>query len=492
MTISDDLIQHVTGEAHHRQTRFAQARQAYDAEMQPPLINDDGTENTLDNIIIPAARTIIDGGVDFLFGSGVTFDVTEAYGDDAQKYLTRLWRENRMPTKLIELALHGGITGAFVFKFEPDANDVREGKHRFVVADPSYLDVVWDPHDTETVLLYRFEYPTIEKNAKGEWKPFAYRQDIEAVRSEPDLYGHRQITSWTITNSRAEAPTEYGVSKRKWFATRTLTAKWEVVGEHEWPHEWAPVFAGQNLVSPNSWWGYSDIDGGVCALNDALNRVASNLAKTVRHHGHPTEVVYGGSLPEDHAIGEPIEFDDGPEDVKVEILETHAAALTASLEFLSEIRAHVYEAGNSPDVSRGKVDNVGQLSGAAMRIMYGPRLGMNTKKRLTYGDALVAAIRAALDYAGFAPLGGDDGAIELVWGDPLPKNEKEDAEVAEIDSRLGFSRRSLITRRGGDPDQEDENRVEEGAQDPGMRGVLDLIPSTPDGEGEADAADDDQ
>lgn len=477
MTITDELINHVAGAPFERQQRFARARDVYEGDMDAPLVDDTGAPNALDNVIIPAARNIVDAGVSFLFGEDITFDVTEAYGEEAQKRLLQLWRRNRMPTRLLELAMHGGITGSFVFKFEPDPSNVRDGAHQWVIVDPCYLDVVWSPHDVTDILLYRFEYPTVAPDENGKLVPFVWRQDIEAVKSEPDQWGRRETTEWSITNYQAKAPTDLG-SGRRWLAMRSIS-KWERVGEvHRWEHAWAPVFAGSNLVSPNDWWGYSDIEVAVVRLIDSLNRAISNTAKTVRHFAHPQPIVRGGTLPEDRAIGEPIEFEAGPGDVDVYNLEMQSD-LAAALELLRELRSEVYDAGNTPEVARGKLDNAGALSGTALRILYGPLLSTTAKKRRTYGDELEAALRCALDYMQFQPLDGGDGDVHINWPDPLPRNEKEDAEVAEIDSRLGFSDETLIERRGGDPDVERERRLEQGANDPGMRGMLDLIPSTP-------------
>lgn len=475
MTISDELIAYVAGEPSRRQQKFAAARAVYEGEMPPPLVNDHGEPNLLDNVVVPAARNIVDKGVAFLFGEEPVFDVTEAYGEDAQRALTRIWRDSRMATRLLEIAKHGAIAGHFVFKFEPDPSDVRDGRHRFVVADPCYLDVVWDPHDTSRVLLYRFEYPTVAAGADGRLQPLVWRQDIEAVRSAPDAHGREQIVAWQITNWSAQAPAEPH-ARRRWLgmgATRQHTS-WTKVSEHPWPFTWPPVFAGQNLIAPNSYWGYSDIEDAVTRLNDSLNRSASNIAKTIRHFAHPVTVIRGGAWPDDHAIGEPVEFDQTPDQISVENLEM-ASDQEAALSFLRELRAELYDAARVPDVSRGKIDNAGQLSGAALRILYGPLLEKTSEKRRTYGDELSSALRCALEYMGFAPIDADDADVKLVWPDPMPTNEKESAEVAEIDQRLGASRRTTLLRRGYDPDVEAEQALEEGSVDPGMRGMLDLV-----------------
>src|SRR5690606_12309067 len=125
------------------------------------------------------------------------------------EWLERFWTANRMPTLLLEWATNGGITGIAPLKFEPDPSDTRSDRHRVIVPDPCYLDVLWDPHDVRTVLLYRFEYPTIGQH-DGQWVPFVHRQDIEAVRADADEYGYRRILSWTITNKQARVSLDYG------------------------------------------------------------------------------------------------------------------------------------------------------------------------------------------------------------------------------------------------------------------------------------------
>lgn len=62
----------------------------------------------------------------------------------------------------------------------------------------------------------------------------------------------------------------------------------------------------------------------------------------------------------------------------------------------------------------------------------------------------------AADDAGLADL-----VVIPVWADPQSRNEKSEAETFEAYNRLGVSRRTLLTRLGFDPDEEEENRAEE-------------------------------
>lgn len=54
-----------------------------------------------------------------------------------------------------------------------------------------------------------------------------------------------------------------------------------------------------------------------------------------------------------------------------------------------------------------------------------------------------------------------DADVVVNWAPPSDRSEKEEAEIAESDQRLGVSKRTILIRRGYDPDEEAKFRDEE-------------------------------
>jgi len=59
------------------------------------------------------------------------------------------------------------------------------------------------------------------------------------------------------------------------------------------------------------------------------------------------------------------------------------------------------------------------------------------------------------------PAYNPDAEIKLTWSPVGTRSEKEEAEIAEAEIRMGVSKKTILTRRGYDADEEAANRKEE-------------------------------
>ena len=66
---------------------------------------------------------------------------------------------------------------------------------------------------------------------------------------------------------------------------------WEIKQELMWGFPWAPIVDWQNLPDPEDYYGDPDLVRP--ELNDALNFVASNTMRIIKHHGHPKTIGVG-------------------------------------------------------------------------------------------------------------------------------------------------------------------------------------------------------
>lgn len=409
-----------------------------------------------ENTQITNARTIIDTGVDFLFGQAeVTVQATADEDDqsDAAEALTDRIEEvlcaNDKDVLLAELAMNGGVAGHAAVKLMPRKPG---GNHRLIVVDPATHTVECDPHDYKRVLVHRLQYNSIDP-VSG--RTVIYREDHTATNL--DEYG--DPASWTITRYTGEvAAIRYtdGVERR--------VCAWTMTGEPEaWPYAWCQIHDCQNLINPNVYWGLSDIEKPIMHANEAVNAVVTDMRTTLRYFAHPTPVAIGADPKVmqallDVAIGQALCLPAGSEYRLVEM----QSDLVAAAEFRDAIDDKMFEMARIPKIAIGRLDLAGALSGVALRVLYRPLLAKTEMKRKLYGGLIRRLAQHILEYDGL----GAGVQLECVWPDVLPRNEKEEADTATVLEGLGVSRRTLLERLGFDPDLEEQRRAEETTLDP--------------------------
>src|SRR5690606_15610206 len=99
------------------------------------------------------------------------------------------------------------------------------------------------------------------------------------------------------------------------------------------------------------------------------------------------------------------------------------------------LREALHEVARVPEVATGRMENVGQLSGVALSILYQPLIEKTETKRCTYGDLLVELNRRMLALGGF----GEDNITVLHWPELLPGDVLQERQAALLDHQLGVS-----------------------------------------------------
>ncbi len=428
-------------ELRERNQRIQRAWKAYLGDLPPTLKVEPGKPD--DNVLL-GVRHLVDKGVSSLFGQSLKFELTTDGERDPntdspeEQYLAAVWRVNRQGTLLHKLGLNGSMTGHVFLKIKraPLPGDMP----RLIVLDPATLDVRHDPDDLERVVRYTIEYPGTDPETGKVW---LYRQRHE-----------RAGNGWVIVDERADPD----------------TLRWVLLNEEVWPFPFPAVVDCQNLPLPNQYWGLSDLEPDLLALNRSLCFLLSNLQKIVRYHAHPKTWTNGRAstidISVDGIIGLPAA------DMQLHNLEMQSD-LSSSITLYERLREAYYELARIPEVALGKMDNVGQLSGRAMQILYGPLIERTQTKQLTHGEMLAELNRRLLVLKGMAEVGQD---VEIVtrWPELLPNDAKEEAETLQIHDQLGVSTRTILTKLGYDPDLEDEQKqAEQQRMDEQMGRLLD-------------------
>ncbi len=208
-------------------------------------------------------------------------------------------------------------------------------------------------------------------------------------------------------------------------------------------------------------------------LNRAINFQASNISKIIEIHGHPRTWARG--LMREMKIDTSVENliilpGDNAELQNLEMV----GDLGSHIEYLRWVLQALHETARIPEVATGKVDNIGQLSGLALQILYGPIKELTGTKQLTYGGLIKRLHQRLLVIGKF----GDGYRTKLHWPEVVPTDATTELQAALLKQEVGFSKDTTITELGGDPEKERQKRQEEAEE-----AVDQLIPNPLDGLG---------
>ncbi len=407
-------------------TRACNAYAGDDLIINRPLKVESGKPD--DNVALNFAELIVDKGVAFLFGQDLKLSIGDpkATGQSEQEaYLEEVWPEDVRGEDLVDLATNGGIFGHVWAKIAVENN-----VPSVVVGDPECYTAEWAPDNYKKALRYFNTYRTTV-----EGKPVLRRENTYQVSEQ----------AWQIDLEQrtAEAPT------------------WTVIATYPWPFPFPPVVHCKNLPTPNQFYGKADITRHVLGLLYYINRVNSLINRIVRSHAAPKPIATGQAKVDMEMGSDKMVFLPN-RDAKIQLLEM-TGDLEQARNFRKDLREALAEITHVPEVTTGKTDNVGQLSGRAMRILYGPLIDQTAKKRRLYGRLIKQLVGNLLVVGGKAGSeagvnGGQKVAVNVHWGDALPADEKEQAEVALLKKQVGFSNDTLISELGGDPETERTQR----------------------------------
>lgn len=443
----------VAEEEADRRTQYDRAWRAYDGEGPKPL--EVGPDEADDNIRLDYPALIVDKGVSFLLGKegGLTLQPVppedaaapdedpeapdpedlEAEtppaeeGDDvdeAERALDASWPLYQRQLDLHNLATNGGICGHLWVRLYKDG--------RASVLDPGNCSAEWNEDDVSILEKYLIAWNTVDpEDGLGVMRRW---------RIEPD--NAQNPASWTIYLE--EHDDDSGL--------------WREIRDEEWPYPFAPIVEGQNLPSPNTFYGKADLSPAVLDMVEQLESVASDARKILRHHGHPIPVVTGEEASKlvaiEMAIGELLAIPN--KDAKLTQLQI--AELTSALEFFSEMKTALFESAKIPKVALGETTNAGPTTGVALKVEYEPLVEKTDTKHLTYGYVISEVARRLLELAGLK-----GWTITIGWPDSTPSDPKADAEADESELRMGIvSKQTISEKRGYTWTVEQERIAEEG------------------------------
>lgn len=388
-----------------------------------------------DNVILDLPREIVDTGISFLFGQDIDIQPSEELDPAAGEWLDEtleglspggeglLWQK---------LAMNGGVTGTTHAKI----SQREDGSWRVTPLDPSYVVACWAPNDIEDIHKYTITWTAIKDE-----KPVVCRQMIE--RADNKL-------SWTITDQES------------------VGRQWRTIGTALWPWPFSNIVGCQNLPCPNEYYGVADLEDSVLSLCDAINRVASHIAKIVRVHGFPKPWAKGMGSQQLEQVDmgmQTIALLPG-DNAELGYLETRGD-IKASLEMYDRLKRALLEQARIPEVATGAVGNVSQLSGVALQVMYAPLVQKTETKRRTYGAMIEDLCARLLVLGGQAP-DLASACCDIQWPQIVPSDPMSEAQTLAEHKALGIvSQETIASKLGYDYFEEKERMDAEAA------GVLD-------------------
>jgi hypothetical protein len=422
----------VSHEQQRRRLIFDRAQNYYRGRFKPTLriiTTPDGISID-DNVYLNYCKPVVDKSVDFLFGKGITFEIsaTDQQQTAEEKYLEEVWRYNKREILLRQIAMSGAIFGHVFIKIElPDAQ-LGEKYPRLLLLPPETVWIECDPHDVAKVTRYIIQY---EAWNPQEQKTRVYRQEISPVSDA--------MSAWKVVDYVQAEGREHTTESRKnggWIEVRTTP----------WDYEFPPIVDCQNLPAPNEYWGTPDLDTDQLDLQDSINFTSSNIARIQRFHAHPKTWGKGFQASQlQIAVNEMVVLPG--KDASLQNLEMQSD-LHSSLAYLAELRSSFFAISRVPETLIFKLDNVSRLTGIALMILYQPLVDKTTQKRATYGEMLTELCQRVLELAHYKRQ--DD--LLPKWPNMLAEDPQVEVQTAaqKVQAKL-LSRQSAMRLLGHDP-----------------------------------------
>lgn len=417
---------------------IARAWVYYDGDAPQPFVttpirNQSGKQvGTLDdNVRINFSRLLVDTGVHYLFGQplGINFeDADEKVGDWIGEALPMMQRMMLFQ----KLANNGGVTGhTFARILLPERG---EKFPRVVVLDPGMVKPTWDPKDIDRVIRWKIAFLAVAPDGK----PRQYETVMEPDSAE-------RPSRWTIIDSEGEPGTQLQPGE-----------------PIQWPWAFAPVVHCQNLPRANEFYGAPDLEADLLDLQSDIDKVLSNGNKIVRNWAKPptfSKGMTGSNPPPITSDPDGVTHLPGNKD-QIDLFTLKSEAdMDGLMSYEKLLVEHLREIAHLPEAASGKAS--GALSSLTLKLLFAPIVQQTEAKHNTYGTMVTDLVRRLL-VVGKQTTAYDEAPIpDLHWDPIVPTDEAAEIQRDMADLDIGFSKATLIERRGGDPESEQAKREEE-------------------------------
>lgn len=212
-----------------------------------------------------------------------------------------------------------------------------------------------------------------------------------------------------------------------------------------------PVVHIQNMPVPFQYAGASDVEP-LIPLQDELNTRLSDRANRITMQSFKMYLGKNVDGFTDAAVAPGrMWVTDNPD---ADVIEFGGDSANSSEDaHIADLREAMDKSSGVSPIAAGAIKNrIGNLtSAAALRITLFALLSKNDRKRTTYGGGLQRVCELALawlDHAGVYRTSPGERQVEIHWPSPLPENELESLQQAELKLRLGVPQAVVLKELG--------------------------------------------
>lgn len=359
--------------------------------------------------------------------------------DPAQEDVDAIWDEHQADVP--EIILSGLLSGHNFIKLH-----IEDDEACMTLLDPLTTQAFWNETNPKKVLFYRLMWKSGDTN---------FMQDI-------------------VPNWLAEAPADAEVL----FSTPVANYWWILdykqgngddwirIREEKWPYEFAPIVDWPMKKQPHEFYGRSMLHRAI-GKQDAVNFIASNTGRILKHHAHPLTLLFGASVSEKEepnaeglipVAANPVGgiIDDLPEEARAQTVEMQSD-LASSMNFLNLLRGEFFSDVRVVDTATVQ-DKLGQITNFGVRMLFSDQIEATEETTTLAGKGLAEVTRRMLAINGTLI----EDKLSAVWADPLPVDKLELATAVEKEAKVGvLSDETLIEELGKDPDTEKANKKKE-------------------------------
>lgn len=360
-----------------------------------------------------------------------------------EEWIHEAWEENGDAGLLQDFVLYGCLMGHVYARIMPPKDG--EEYPQVLALNPSTVITYWRDDDLRTVLWHEICYTTDRK----------YRIDFvneKEFEGGGDQWG---IYTWVYENNA-------------WVQS---------VPAEPWTYPYPPIVAWQHLRDPRRYYGKSHILAS--GLNDAVNKVASDIKQILRFHASPRTIGRGVAAKDVESTSID-NFFTIPKDADVKNVEMQSD-LSSSLSFYETMRAAHADEMRVVRMTGG-LEAFKGITNFGLRVAFMKMNSQNTQLHRNYERALILITRVML------ALANKNAAVklDLEWPDALPVSDLEETTVVEKQKDLGLlSKQTASEKLDLDYSKEQVRIAAEGetvtnqAQTDGQNGMFLGQPSQP-------------
>lgn len=410
-----DILNDYMNERVKRKAAYDHARKYYDGHHTKQL---DIKENEPDdNVVLNVFRMAIDRTLAFLFPAMPFLELTpmESNITPDEQWIKDAWEQNGGVVFLQKLAHNGALSGHCYVRILPP--DKLHPYPRLINIDPRTIVTYWQADDIDTVVWHELLWQTGKKE---------YLLDV--------VNRAAQDGSWWLIQYERESG-----------------RAWELTKSQQWQSVYGPIVHWQHLPNANSFYGQSEAQH--LELNDSINLVVSENMRINRYHSSPKTVAVGvapGEIQET-AIDELWAVEN--EDAEVYNLE-----MKSEQKFAQELAALLYDtflAESRVVLLRGEVKDFQRVTNTGVRTVFMDALSKNIILRYQYGTG----IQQVTQRMGVAAERGELLVPDVIHRDPLPVDDMELANIANIEKTMGVVSRETLSGKRGYVWQEERKRI---------------------------------